>query len=94
MFELSLSELILIAVVGLLVVGPDELPVLMRKGKNILNQVKNASRDFTKTIMGEEEVIDLKKEAEKLNKDMRTIIDLEGKEQETFDISDIMKKDK
>jgi sec-independent protein translocase protein TatB len=89
-----LSELLLIAVVGLLVVGPDELPVLMRKGKNILNQVKHASRDFTKTIMGEEEVTDLKKEVAKLNQDMRTIIDLEGKEQETFDISDIMKEKK
>lgn len=92
MFDLSFSEILVVAVVGLLVVGPDELPALIKKGRSFINQVKEMGNDFTKTIMGDEDVVDLKKEVEKLNNDMKVIIDLEGKPQPTYDISDIMQE--
>lgn len=79
-----------VGAVGLVVLGPEELPVVIRNCKKIINQVKEIGKEFTDSISQIDEVTDLKAEAKKLNDDLRTIIDLEGNPQQTYDISDIM----
>ena len=90
MFDFSFSELIIVGVVGLLVIGPDELPSIIKNVRKIIAKVKLLSREFTSAITEGEEFGDLKKEADKINQDLKTIIDLEGNEQPTYDISDVM----
>ena len=90
MFDFSWSELMVVGVVGLIVLGPEELPVVIRSCKKILTQIKQVSKEFTDSIMEIDEVKDLKEEAKKLNEDIQTIVDLDGKVQRTYDISDIM----
>ena len=45
MFNLGFSELLLLAVLGLLVLGPEQLPVVARKLARILNQFKHMMDD-------------------------------------------------
>jgi sec-independent protein translocase protein TatB len=90
MFDFSFSELMVVGAVGLVVLGPEELPAVIRSCKKIINQIKEMGKEFSDSISEIDEVHDLKAEAKKLNDDLRTIIDLEGKPQQTYDISDIM----
>ena len=45
MFNLGFSELIVLAVIGLLVIGPEQLPVVARKLARVLNQFKHMMDD-------------------------------------------------
>ncbi|PIR38667.1 MAG: twin-arginine translocase subunit TatB [Alphaproteobacteria bacterium CG11_big_fil_rev_8_21_14_0_20_39_49] len=94
MFDLSWSEMFVVAIVGLLVIGPEELPAVVRNCKKVIAKIKNTAKEFTSAITDIDEIDDIKKEAQKLNEDMKTIIDLEGNEQPTYDISDIIKEKK
>jgi sec-independent protein translocase protein TatB len=90
MFDLSWSELMVVGVVGLVVIGPEELPAIVRNCKKIMAQIKQVSKEFTDSITEMDEFKDLKEEAKKLNEDIKTIVDLDGNVQRTYDISDIM----
>jgi sec-independent protein translocase protein TatB len=92
MFDLSWSEMFIVAIVGLLVIGPEELPGVIRNCKKVIAKVKSSAKEFTSAITDIDEIDDLKNEANKLNEDMKTIIDLEGNEQPTYDISDLIGK--
>ena len=90
MFDLSFSEMTLVAVVGLLVIGPKDLPKVITTIKKSLAKLKKLASDFTSSITDIDEISDLKNEAKKLNNEIRTIIDLDGNEQPTYDLSDVM----
>jgi sec-independent protein translocase protein TatB len=90
MFDLSFSELLLVAAVGLLVIGPKDLPKVILTVKKSIAKIKNIARDFTSSLTDIDEISDLKEEVRKINNEMRTIIDLNGNEQETYDLSDVM----
>lgn len=94
MFDLSWSEMFIVAIVGLLVIGPEELPSVVRNCKKVISKIKSTAKEFTSAITDIDEIDDIKKEAQKLNDDMKTIIDLEGKEQPTYDISDLIDEKK
>lgn len=85
MFGLSLAELMVIGVVALVVIGPKELPTVVRALARTLGQFRNVAGEFRKQLdelTREAELDALKSELTA----MPTIIDLEGKEQPTFDI--------
>ncbi len=90
MFDLSLAETSLTLVVALLLIGPEELPGVIRGMRNFSRKSQQVFKQFTNTIMEIEEVGGLKNEVRKLNEDIKKIIDLDGILQETYDISDIM----
>ncbi|MCE3232677.1 MAG: hypothetical protein K0R98_934 [Rickettsiaceae bacterium] len=90
MFDFSFAELVVVGAVGLLVLGPEELPVVIRNCKKIINQITQVGKEFSNSILEIDEVKDLKNEAKKLNEDIKTIVDLDGQVQRTYDISDIM----
>ena len=45
MFNLGFTELLVLAVIGLLVLGPEQLPQVARKLARILNELKRATED-------------------------------------------------
>ncbi len=89
MFDFSWAEIVVVALVGLVVIGPSDLPKVIRFIKKTISKVKNVSREFTKSILDEGEINSLKKEAEEVNQDLKQIVDLEGNLQDTYDVSDI-----
>jgi len=92
MFDLAWSEIILVAVVGLLVIGPKEIPTVIRFCKNTLHKLRSLSKEVTDSFKELDPIDDLKKETEKLNEDIRYIVDLEGNLQPTYDLSDVVTK--
>jgi sec-independent protein translocase protein TatB len=90
MFDFSMAETSLTLVVALLLIGPKELPGVLRAMRNLSRKSQQVFKQFTDTIMEIEEVGGLKSEVSKLNDDIKRIVDLDGNLQETYDISDIM----
>ncbi len=69
MFGIGSTELLLILVVALLVLGPKSLPKLAQNIGKILGQFQRTSKEFQRTINAEialEEEADKRKEQEKL----------------------------
>ena len=91
MFDLSWAEISIVALVGLLVLGPKEFAAIVRNCRKIIGKIKNIGQEFTDAITDMDEVKDLKKEAGKVNEDINMIVDLEGKLQKTYDISDFIR---
>ena len=50
MFGLGMSEIILLAVLALIVIGPKELPDLARTIGRFLNELKRSTSDFTEDL--------------------------------------------
>lgn len=64
-------ELIIIVILALVVVGPKDLPLMMRKAGRFLGQIRAMARDFQKSFdeLGREaELAELKKEIDALKK--------------------------
>lgn len=64
-------ELIIIVILALVVVGPKDLPLMMRKAGRFIGQMRAMARDFQKSFdeLGREaEMAELKKEIEALKK--------------------------
>lgn len=51
MFNLGLSEIILISVIALIFIGPKQLPEIARALGRALNELKKASEDLSSTII-------------------------------------------
>ncbi len=69
MFGIGTSELLLILVVALIVLGPKNLPKIAQSLGKAMGQFQKASRDFQRTINTEialEEEAEKKKEQEKI----------------------------
>lgn len=50
MFNLGFSEIVLIAVIALIFIGPKQLPEIARSIGRALNELKRASEDLTSSI--------------------------------------------
>ena len=75
MFDIGWGELVVIGVVALLVIGPKELPALLRTLGQGMAKLRAMANDFQHQFndaMREAELEDLRKEAEKLT-DMASI---------------------
>jgi sec-independent protein translocase protein TatB len=83
MFSLGWMEMSIILIICVILVGPKELPVVIKTIKSVILNLKGLSREFTKTV--EEvtefsEIKDIKKEI----LDTKDIITKEGKELDDF----------
>jgi sec-independent protein translocase protein TatB len=70
MFDIGWSELVIIAVVALIAIGPKELPGVLRALGHWMGKVRRMASDFQdqfKEAMREAEVDDLKKQVDELN---------------------------
>ncbi len=83
MFSLGWMEMSIILIVCVILVGPKELPVVIKTIKSVMTNIKGLSREFTKTV---EEVTDFSeiKDIKKEIIDTKNIITKEGKELDKF----------
>jgi sec-independent protein translocase protein TatB len=94
MFGLSFSELLVILVVAVLVVGPKDLPRVVRAVGRFMRGVSALGQEIRRQVdevIGDEEMAELKRLRETIRNQKNFIIDQNGEYQETYDISDFLK---
>jgi sec-independent protein translocase protein TatB len=72
MFDLTSSKLLILAVVALIVVGPKDLPALLRTLGRYMGLIRRQANEFRAQFdeaMRESELADLKKEVESIGRD-------------------------
>ena len=89
---MSWAEIALIALVALIVIGPKELPVVIRKGKQLYHAIQSSLREVSNALEEAADDADLKQEMKQLNQEVKHIVDLEGNLRETYDLSDFIDK--
>ena len=81
MFDLTSSKLLILAIVALIVVGPKDLPILLRTVGKYLGVVRRHAAEFRaqfEEALREAELQDLKKELEGVGREMRSTIEQGG----------------
>lgn len=98
MFGIGMPELIVILVVALIVLGPKKLPDLAKSMGRALREFKKATSEFKESIAVDDELSDVKKAFDDINKDIKETIDinidLEDKAQNNLPSSDDEKGNK
>lgn len=88
MFDsIAMPELMIIGLVALLVVGPKELPLLMRKAGQWMNKMRGMAADFRATfdeMARQAELDELRKEVESL-REANPLKDIKDELAKTFD---------
>ena len=86
MFDLTSSKLIILAVVALIVVGPKELPGLLRTVGRYVAMIRRQANEFRMQFdeaMRETELAELKKDFEKLGQETKDTLAEAGRSLET-----------
>jgi sec-independent protein translocase protein TatB len=86
MFDISWTELMVIGVVALLVVGPKELPALLRTIGRYVGMIKHQAAEFRSQFeeaMRESELEQMKKEVESAGREMAATVRDAGRSVET-----------
>lgn len=100
MFDIGWQELFLISVVALIVVGPKDLPKVLRTGARMLNKARAMSREFQAglaEIAREAELDELKRNVERAAhfdpaEELKRAVDPTGKFTEDFDPMEFNRK--
>ncbi len=90
MFDFSIAETSLTLIVALLLIGPEELPGIVRGMRNISRKSKQVLKEINDKIMSMEGAEGLAQEVKKLNEDIKFIADNNGNLHEAYEIDDIM----
>lgn len=83
MLNIGFSELLLIAILALAFIGPKELPVVMRHIAKFLREIQSLGDDVKRQV---QEVV---KDTGMDDLRTTTIIDLEGRKQQAYDVADL-----
>jgi len=78
MFDITSSKLLILAIVALIVVGPKDLPILLRTVGKYLGVIRRHAADFRSQFdeaMREAELDGIKKEFENVSREVRTTLD-------------------
>lgn len=81
MFDLTSSKLLILAIVALIVVGPKDLPILLRTVGKYLGIVRRHAAEFRAQFdeaIREAELADLKSEFEGIGREVRSTIEQGG----------------
>lgn len=97
MFEIGWSEIALIAAVALVVIGPKDLPAVLRTVGQWVRKARALSREFQSgldTMMREAEIDDLKKQAQSMRdfnfqQEVEKTVDPTGTLRHAFDAPDL-----
>lgn len=90
MFNISFFELMVILVVGLIFIGPKELPLLVKNARKLLLYIKETKDSIKETLTEIDDVKSIKNELSDVNDSLKEIVDLDGNIQKVYDISDVM----
>jgi sec-independent protein translocase protein TatB len=77
MFDITSSKLLILAIVALIVVGPKDLPILLRTVGKYLGVIRRHAAEFRAQLdeaLREAELDELKKEFESVGQEMKTTI--------------------
>ena len=80
MFDIGWGELVLIGLVALIVVGPKELPTVLRTAGQWMGRVKRMASEFQgqfQEALREAEVSDLKQQADDLTGELKSLADVD-----------------
>jgi sec-independent protein translocase protein TatB len=95
MFDIGMLELIVLAVISILVLGPDKLPEAMKQLAKFIKKIKKMWNDATKDIRQELEMEEMKEEMKKykeeLNKLQKNLPNEKTKINSSRDMSDFLK---
>ena len=91
MFDIGMPELLVIAVVAILVLGPDKLPEAMKQIARLINKTKRMWNDATKDIRQEIELEEMKEEMKKYKDELNKIQNSLPHEKLNKDMSDLLK---
>jgi sec-independent protein translocase protein TatB len=95
MFDIGMLELIVLAVISILVLGPDKLPEAMKQLAKFIKKIKNMWNDATKDIRQELEMEEMKEEMKKykeeLNKIQKNLPTKDNSINSSRDMSDFLK---
>jgi sec-independent protein translocase protein TatB len=86
MFDIGMSELLVIGVIALLVVGPKDLPKLMRQVSQWLRAARRMAGEFQRHVddlMRESELDELRREVNSLRNPKNLMLGMEPKPQKT-----------
>ncbi len=78
MFDLTSSKLLILAIVALIVVGPKDLPILLRTVGKYLGIIRRHANEFRAQldeVMREAELQDLKKEFEDVGREVQSTME-------------------
>ena len=93
MFDFSFGELALIVLVALLVVGPKDLPVVIRTIGRWAGQFKSIADEFKegfKSVMDESSIKEISEDVHMAHEEVQYIRDERGNMQRVYDISDFL----
>lgn len=85
MLDIGFSELLLTAIVALVVVGPKDMPVVLRQVMRVLRELRGMAHGIRQQITEAIDVVGV----EEMKTSLTTIIDLEGKPQPAYDVRDL-----
>jgi sec-independent protein translocase protein TatB len=71
MFGIGMPELLLILVIALIILGPKKLPDLAKSLGRAMREFKKATNEFKETLQIDEDLTDVKKAFDGLNKDVK-----------------------
>jgi sec-independent protein translocase protein TatB len=95
MFDISWSEFLLIGIVALVVIGPKELPAVMRTLGQWTRKVRSMAADFQNQFqeaMREAEMTDLKKQVDDMARDVADFDPLKGVREDIASVGSEMQK--
>lgn len=78
MFDIAWSELLIVGIVALIVVGPKDLPVLLRKLGQFMSVIRRQAAEFRTQFddaMREAELDQIRKDMEKVSTDLSSTVD-------------------
>lgn len=78
MFDITSSKLLILAIVALIVVGPKDLPILLRTVGKYLGMIRRQAAEFRgqfEEVLREAELDELKKNFEDVGREMRSTIE-------------------
>ena len=91
--SLSLSEIFIMLLVSLLILKPEDLPVIFKKLGEIRNYILGIKEEVLGSVSKELD-IDLKDDLEVMNRYLEKIIEIEGEYDGPYDLVSIKKKHK
>ncbi|MCK5793037.1 MAG: twin-arginine translocase subunit TatB [Ketobacter sp.] len=91
MLDLSLAELALIAVVGLLVIGPKEIPTVLRTVSGWVRQLRGLTHEVRHSFDEMMEESGVRESMNEIEEEARYIIDQNGEYQRVYDITEELK---
>lgn len=77
MFGISWAEALIVVIIAIIVIGPKELPTVVRNIAKTIRKIKSIAAEFTSTIENE------------ISTPKEYIKDLEGNFQPTYDLGDM-----